>query len=652
MTTALNGAPKGLRRVAVLSTALLLSLSLLPATAKASPPSAKTEAPGMAPVRPDALTEALDQGRISPAEYALHRARSLVRLEAVRDEFGTVHRADAHSATLILRDLALRLGSLSGEAREVGAGLLQRPTRGGPIDGILDYTRREAPPVDSAHFRIHYVDGGPDRSTPSYVNAISGVMEEVWSAQVTQMGWRAPRSDANASANGGNALFDVYLGEIGSAGYYGYCSSDPNQFRVVQHAYCVLDNDFAPEEFGNVINGMRAARVTAAHEFNHAIQLAYDVTDDAWLMEGTATWMEDQVYDDINDNYQYLPGSPMGRPRTPADTWTSGVGPDEGFQYGTFIWLRYLSEKHGDPDIVRRIWEKTAESGVYSVEAIEAVVGGEAAFADSFADFAARNAKPSLFYEEGAAYESFVVPRRTTSFEVSSTAVLGRPANSDHLTSRYISFTPGDGVGAVERLTVAVNMGPAPMQEARLVTLAPGMPMTVDVIALTPDGEGHLDVNFGGAEEVVLVLTNASNRMRCGFGVYSCNGSGLDDDLAYTYSATIGTEHLDPGDPRPPAIDTDAPRVSGLKVRPNPVRRGRTADIVFRLGEPASVRVTIFKAGRRVLSGGDSFPAGTGVFRWSIGRRTPTGKYVVKLRARDSAGNSSRAKTSVRIVSG
>ena len=36
---------------------------------------------------------------------------------------------------------------------------------------------------------------------------------------------------------------------------------------------------------------------TAAHQFFHAIQFGYDAYEDAWFMEGTAAWIEDEVYD-------------------------------------------------------------------------------------------------------------------------------------------------------------------------------------------------------------------------------------------------------------------------------------------------------------------------------------------------------------------
>ena len=69
---------------------------------------------------------------------------------------------------------------------------------------------------------------------------------------------------------------------------------------------------------------MNLLKVTAAHEFFHAVQFAYDIGEDGWFMESTATWMEEHVYDAINDNLQYLATSPLAQPLIPLDQ-TSGL---------------------------------------------------------------------------------------------------------------------------------------------------------------------------------------------------------------------------------------------------------------------------------------------------------------------------------------
>src|SRR5919106_6387528 len=61
------------------------------------------------PQSPDALSRALAQGEISAGHYALERVRSLFDLAQIRARFGAVDRPDPRSATLLMRDLQIRL---------------------------------------------------------------------------------------------------------------------------------------------------------------------------------------------------------------------------------------------------------------------------------------------------------------------------------------------------------------------------------------------------------------------------------------------------------------------------------------------------------------------------------------------------------------
>ena len=58
-------------------------------------------------------------------------------------------------------------------------------------------------------------------------------------------------------------------------------------------------------------------------------------------MEGTATWVEDEVYDSINDNYQFLSDSPIRYPRRAADYSVDLA------RYGSFVFFRYVAERLG-----------------------------------------------------------------------------------------------------------------------------------------------------------------------------------------------------------------------------------------------------------------------------------------------------------------
>ena len=91
-------------------------------------------------------------------------------------------------------------------------------------------------------------------------------------------------------------------------------------------------------------------------------QFAYDIADDGWAMEGTAAWVEDVMYDDVNDNYQFLMESAITYPDLPIDLIHQDF---PGLRYGGWLFFRFLTEYLGDGtnheiDIVREMWERAA----------------------------------------------------------------------------------------------------------------------------------------------------------------------------------------------------------------------------------------------------------------------------------------------------
>ena len=111
---------------------------------------------------------------------------------------------------------------------------------------------------------------------------------------------------------------------MGASGLSGYVATDdPNAnddsypYRNYS-TYIVVDDDFSDSQLGSS-GGLGGLRATAAHEFFHAVQYAYDSSEDPWLTEGTAVWMEDEVADDVNANRRWLRSSraraPMGPDR-------------------------------------------------------------------------------------------------------------------------------------------------------------------------------------------------------------------------------------------------------------------------------------------------------------------------------------------------
>jgi hypothetical protein len=503
------------------------------------------ELPGLAPAPRDALTRALDAGRLTEATYALARARTLFALAEVRDEFGPVAAPPARSATAILRDLVARAAFLSGRDRAEARAILARP---GATDTACDVARSLC---------FHWSTGGRHAASPQDVNETIDAFAAVWDLEVGTYGYRPPLPDSDSPSDGGSAATDIYLRDLGrDRPLFGFCTTDdPDAARSYRYsdisAYCVVDNDFSPAQFGTSQRPEDFRDVTAAHEFFHAIQFAYDWLEDLWLMEGTAMLMEGQFRPDVDDRIRYLADSALASPATPVDRGA------DGFEYGAWIYWRFLVEQFGelaDPLVIRQIWERTAGASVdtdgpgpdtvandpYSLAATRRVLAARGgSFPSLFAKFTRVNRAPATFYEEGASYPAAGAAGRETMSAGEATG--WRSTELRHLASESYTFKRAASLPDDARLRLEVNLpkrryGP----EARLlVRLAIG-DFRRHAIGLDAGGRGARSVAFGpGVRQVDLVLTNASTRMRCDRDTpYSCAGVGVDDLRRYSYRAS------------------------------------------------------------------------------------------------------------------
>jgi hypothetical protein len=497
----------------------------------------------------------LGRGGRTEAEAALDRARALFGA-GVRDH-GLGIGSEPRSATLVLRDLALRLEELSAPDRRIARSLLARPTDGAADEFGQGYTVAEATPICSANACIHYVtttvdappsDDEDDDGVPDYIESVVATTDEVWDREITEYGYRRPKSDITSANNGGSALIDIYVAQLGDDRLYGYCTtddpnaSDPDYEAFDFSAYCVVDNDFAVGEFPPPsAHGIAALQVTVAHEFFHAVQFAYDAAEDRWFMESSASWMEDEVYDDVNDNLQYLSMSPLSQPHVPLDS-------NLRFNvYGNWVFHRFLSESVSSPDVLREAWERADSTGAsdpFSLRAIDGALGRfGSSFEEAFVDFAMVNAAPAAFYDEGDDYPTPPFTRRVTITKKSGGT--GGGASLDHLAARYVSFRPGTGVTAGARLLVVVD-GPSSSSSpgASVVVVFRNGQVEFVPIPLNRKGVGDVRVAFGRqrVEEVDLVLVNASIRSRCFVDpawTYSCLGDPKDDNRRFDYTATL-----------------------------------------------------------------------------------------------------------------
>ncbi|WP_370290624.1 MXAN_6640 family putative metalloprotease [Nocardioides sp.] len=456
--------------------------------------------------------------------------------------------AGGKDLTLALRDLALRKADLAPADRRTAARLLARPTdsRNGTGDGnctdegeIACYTTTEQRPVCGPTICVHYVATTKDAATLTYAQQVLTRMEGV-ASQYVAAGYRRPLPDGTTGDTAGNpsGRFDVYLADLNVPDLgqlYGFCAPEvptQNTLHTTSTAYCALDNDFAASQFGTANSPAENLAVTAAHEFFHAIQFAYDVGEDTWIVEATATWAEDQLFDSVNDNLQYLPFGPLGRPQQRLDS-SFGITP-----YGSWIFFRYLSERFpraqaGLPVIIRRIWEFLGARR-YSVQGVALALRElRTDLPLQFSYFTAWNRQPRTYYSEGASYRP--APLRL-SYRIGASASRTTTFDLEQLSAKHFRYTPS--MSGAWTLRVRVNMSSIAAGGSAIITVKPrGKAPYLRKMALNASGDGVLAVPFGSRVDwIELDAINASTRFaRCGsLGTNTdatCQGVPVDNGL-------------------------------------------------------------------------------------------------------------------------
>lgn len=562
------------------ATSVALVVATLPAAAAVASPSpqssAAPDAPGAAitPAHSRRHVPELPETAAPTARELLAEARSLFAGDA--DSRGRRSSAAAaapgqREASLTLLQLQLRKNELSPAERREADQFAARPT-GSDLtynypararlkttcdDSICVHwtpTGEDAPPAGDRN-----VDGIPDQ-----VDTTLATMQQVWNRIVTKGGYKAPKRDKGKKASpaqGPNRKFDVYLADVGVKGYYGYCTVDPFRTKQLKRngwdlpAYCVLDNDFTNAGFGTAKTPVQLLQATAAHEFFHAVQFAYDVGEDRWFMEGTAAWIEDEIYDDVNDNRTFLKYSQAKNPNKPLDFGPGPFdGPDPMYSYGSWIFWRFLTEslpgekRTGLPVIVKQAWKRADASasdprkrGTYSIKATKkALKARNQDLTKLYARFGEANRHPESAYEEGKHYPTVPLKERFT-LSGDQPQIAEHKATMPHLTNFSVGFDPGAGIGKRWRLALKVD-GP----RAKRGSYAQASVVRTDgsrkVVPIKLDGEGRggrkVSFDVDRDARVELTMTNAGTRFRCGQQtIYSCAGKSRDNGATFFFRA-------------------------------------------------------------------------------------------------------------------
>jgi len=245
-------------------------------------------------------------------------------------------------------------------------------------------------PSPGGHFTIHYATSGTDApdltdadqdQTPDWVEKVAEVFEQVYQTEVTVLGYRpAP-----------GARYDVYLSDLATQQVYGYTNTFGALAGTSASSYIEIDRAFTSGIYNpSVYSPEQSLQVTAAHEYHHAIQFGYNFYFDIWYAEATATWIEEEVFDSVNQLYGYLHSYLPNTSTLPLDG-----GLDGGSEYGRWIFNRHLAEAHS-PTLIKEIWTKLGtmaapadESDIPMLPVIDSVLATKgSSIGSEFAGFA------------------------------------------------------------------------------------------------------------------------------------------------------------------------------------------------------------------------------------------------------------------------
>jgi hypothetical protein len=480
--------------------------------------------------------------RATRATQALELAKALFTADSAASHSGR-HAAEHSSASLLMRDLFASRAALDPTQRQIADAILARPTDGSKDPYGFGYT---VPALKKCkvHFCIHWVTSTGDAPpSQTWVNQMLNLMNKVWTKEVGMLGYRQPVQDRG---RGGNDKFDVYLKQLGDQGLHGFCAPERRKpgFQWLASSFCVLDNDFSTLEFP--LPPIQSAEVTAAQEFFHAIQFGYDFGEDAWLIVATATWMEERVYDDVNDNRQYLPAGQVADSLTPLDFFNSSGSE----QYGNWPFFEFLSDHWGN-GAIKQIWNKAAAfqgaPDMYSTQAISSVLKPKGGFKNVYARFASANLLPGKFYPEGQAWPSTELAGAYT-LTKSHRRIGKHGVKLLHMSSASWRIKSSSTLKS-KRWFLSIKVdGPASYKmPAAYVLVAKKRGFDKHLVRLNSKGNGKIKVPFGRSrvKAVYLSLVNASTRFKCNKRYpYSCSGLPIDDGRqfrgqAYKFSASV-----------------------------------------------------------------------------------------------------------------
>jgi hypothetical protein len=307
---------------------------------------------------PQLLNQAVSRGELSRSRADLYLVYALGGDTRLPARF----RSDSPwDGTLPLLHLRRRIQKMPGGAnRSQLRGELEAQalaTCGGEVGGVNS--------LDTTHFHVEYTEGtvGGGLTIQDYGTSL----ETSWTREVNDFGWAAPPI--------ASARYLVVVSNL-SPGLYGFVTStgtppggnNPNTSWSdgdARFSCMALNRDYS----GFPSPPQASLDSTTGHEFNHSIQFGYGalsgmVPADTFV-EGGATWMEDEVFDGANDNYNYL-----------WPNFADGMATYNSSPYPYWVVFRGLTEPFGTgvggggEQVMQAFWELVSQNAANNTAAL------------------------------------------------------------------------------------------------------------------------------------------------------------------------------------------------------------------------------------------------------------------------------------------
>ncbi len=475
----------------------------------------------------------------------------------------------------------------------------------------------------SGRFIIEYQTSGFDaiptydrdnNGTPDYLEFVAKSFDRAWEVEIDSLGFRPP-PDQNGQPK---STYSVTCRKLSNSLYGSTLFFGTNDISALPGLNFTSDIEFNtdfsfvdyPAANGDpMVRDSMAIAVTAAHEFNHALQLGYrfwsssdntlsDIVDLRFI-EGSATYMEEVVANQVNDYYQYLRSFYRRTDRN----WG-----DSGVLYGDVIFYIMLGDIHGKT-ITREIWEEIVNRP--SLPAMEAVFQRkESSFSfelsrlASWMFFSGANSLPGTLFKEAANYPD---PNLEAADDILLNSVASQTVYEDELPPLSFLLLKIPVVAVAEGISIALSPANAAIDWSG-VNFSFAQPHIQEFPANV-----FSETFFNSPEDDLFEAVISGN--------WSENGDSLMDYEVLLRSAN--------------ALDTDE-----ILAYPNVIKPGREAAQVTFINLPENAVIEIFTGnGVRVAS---VEPSRTGkIAFWNLttfqGKPVGTGVYIYRVQSSEKS---------------